>query len=47
MATSGFLVEVLKVTDEEMEQWKRDFPEAFSRKIDHAAGVCMAGWMKE
>jgi len=47
MATSGFLVEVLKVTDEEMEQWKRDFPESFSRKIDHAAGVCMAGWMKE
>ncbi len=46
MATSGFLVEVQKVTDDEMEQWKRDFPEAFNRKIDHAAGVCMAGWME-
>ncbi len=45
MATSGFLVEVLPVTDEEMAQWKSDYAEAFSRKIDHAVGVCMDGWM--
>ena len=45
MATSGFLVEVLKVTDEEMDQWKRDYAKAFNRKVDYAAGVCMDGWM--
>ena len=39
------LVQVEKVTDEEMEQWKRDYPEAFARKIDPDAGVCLAGWL--
>jgi trimethylamine-N-oxide reductase (cytochrome c) len=47
MATSSFLVEVQKVTDEEMECWKRDYPEAFARKIDLASGVCLEGWMVE
>jgi len=45
MATSGFLAEVAKVTDEEMEQWKKDYPEAFARKIDPDAGVCLDGWL--
>ncbi len=45
MAVSGFLTEVEKVTDEEMEGWKRDYPEAFARKIDIAAGVCLDGWL--
>ncbi|MCL1829529.1 MAG: molybdopterin-dependent oxidoreductase [Oscillospiraceae bacterium] len=46
MATSGFLVEVAKVTDKEMDEWKRDHPEAFARKLDPAAGVCLEGWLK-
>ena len=33
------------LTDEEMEGWKRDYPEAFARKIDPDAGVCLAGWL--
>ena len=45
MAVSGFLVEVEKVTDEEMEQWRRDYPEAFARHVDKDAGVCLAGWL--
>jgi len=45
MAVSGFLVDVQKVTDEEMEGWKRDYPEAFARKIDPDAGVCLEGWL--
>ncbi len=45
MATSGFLVQVEKVTDEEMAAWKRDYPEAFARKVDPAAGVCLDGWL--
>ena len=47
MAVSGFLVEVAKVTDEEWAEWKRDYPEAFARKIDHGAGVCLEGWLIE
>ncbi len=39
MVVSGFLVEVQKVTDEEMETWKARYPEAFGRKVDHACGV--------
>ncbi len=45
MATSGFLVDVQKVTMDEYESWKRDYPEAFARKIDPACGVCLDGWM--
>ena len=45
MVVSGFLVEVAKVTDEEMEQWKRKYPESFGRKVDEACGVCLDGWL--
>ncbi|MBR4953832.1 MAG: dehydrogenase, partial [Oscillospiraceae bacterium] len=45
MAVSGFLVEVEKVTREEMEGWMRDYPEAFARKVDYDAGVCLEGWL--
>jgi trimethylamine-N-oxide reductase (cytochrome c) len=45
MATSGFLVQVEKVSDEEMSGWKRDYPDAFARKLDPDAGVCLAGWL--
>ena len=47
MAVSGFLVEAEKVTDSEMEEWKRLHPEAFSRRLDPAAGVCLDGWLLE
>ena len=45
MAVSGFLVDVQKVTDEEMKDWKRRYPGAFARKLDPACGVCLEGWM--
>ena len=47
MATSGYLVEVEKVTREEMDGWRRDYPEAFARKSDIACGVCLEGWLAE
>ncbi|MBR2831872.1 MAG: molybdopterin-dependent oxidoreductase [Oscillospiraceae bacterium] len=47
MAVSGFLAQVEKVTDEEMAQWKRDYPEAFARKLDPACGVCLEGWLAD
>jgi trimethylamine-N-oxide reductase (cytochrome c) len=47
MVVSGFLVEVEKVTDEEMAGWRRDYPEAFNRNYDVATGVSLSGWLKE
>ncbi len=45
MVVTGFLVEVQKVTDAEMEEWKRKYPEAFARKVDKGIGLCLDGWM--
>jgi trimethylamine-N-oxide reductase (cytochrome c) len=47
MVVSGFLVEVAKVTDEEMASWRRDYPEAFNRNYDPDTGVSLSGWLKE
>ena len=43
---SGYLVAVEKVTEEEMQQWKRDYPEAFERAYDPASGSHYAGWVE-
>jgi len=45
MATSSFLVEVAKVTDEDWADWKARAPWAFERKYDDAFGVITEGWM--
>ncbi len=45
MAFSGFLVDVQKVTNEEMEDWKKRFPKAFARKINYSTGACPEGWL--
>ena len=45
MVSSGFLVEVARVTDEEMAGWRRDYPEAFGRDYDPATGVSLSGWL--
>lgn len=46
-ATSGYLVEVSKVTGEEMDQWKKEYPEAFNRKYDPAAGLRFDAWIEK
>ena len=47
MVVTGFLVDVQKVTDAEMEEWKRKYPDAFSRKVDEGVGLCLKGWLTE
>jgi hypothetical protein len=47
MATSGYLVEVQKVTMAEMEGWKEKFPEAFAREYDPASGLLLEAWVLE
>ena len=41
----GYLVEVQKVSGEEMDRWRRDFPDAFARKYDAAAGLRVDAWI--
>ena len=45
MATSGFLVDIAKVTMAEMEEWKEKYPEAFARAYDPAAGLRFDAWV--
>ncbi len=45
MVVTGFLVDVQKVTDEEMEGWKKQYPDSFARKVDEGCGVCLDGWL--
>ena len=45
-ATSGFLVEVEKVSAEQMEEWWEKYPEAFARDYDPAYGPKFSGWIQ-
>jgi trimethylamine-N-oxide reductase (cytochrome c) len=42
----GYLVEVAKVTAEEWETWRRDYPEAFQRKYNPDAGLRVDAWIE-
>jgi trimethylamine-N-oxide reductase (cytochrome c) len=45
-ATSGFLVEVQKLTLEEMQEWREKYPEAFARDYDPASGLKSSSWVE-
>jgi hypothetical protein len=47
MATSGYLVEVQKVSGGEWEEWRKNYPEAFDREYDPAAGLRFNAWIQE
>jgi molybdopterin guanine dinucleotide-containing S/N-oxide reductase-like protein len=44
-ATSGYLVQVAKVTAEEWDQWRKENPAAFSRAYDPGAGLRFEAWV--
>ena len=46
MATSGYLVEVEKVTAAQMEKWRKQYPEAFTREYDPASGLRFNAWIE-
>ena len=46
MATSGYLVEVEKVTMAQLEDWKQQYPEAFNREYDPASGLRFNAWVE-
>ena len=45
-ATSGYLCEVEKVTLAQMEEWKKQYPEAFEREYDPASGLRFNAWVE-
>jgi trimethylamine-N-oxide reductase (cytochrome c) len=45
-ATSGYLVDVQPVKPEEWEAWRRDYPDAFEREYDQAAGLRFSAWVE-
>ena len=43
---TGFLMEVQKVSGEEMDGWRRDYPDAFNRPYDPASGLRFDAWVE-
>ena len=46
MATSGYLVDIEKVSMSQMEEWRNKYPEAFNREYDGAAGLRFNAWIE-
>ncbi len=46
-ATTSFLVEVERVSMQQMDEWRKLYPEAFERKYDYASGLHFNGWIEE
>jgi len=45
-ATSGYLVEVERVSMAKMEEWRQQYPEAFEREYDPASGLRFNAWIE-
>jgi len=46
-ATTSFLVEVEKLDPNEMEQWRKQYPEAFARAYNPESGLQIDSWIEE
>jgi trimethylamine-N-oxide reductase (cytochrome c) len=44
---NGFLVDAIKLDTAEMEQWRKQNPEAFARDYDPYTGPLFSGWVQE
>ena len=44
-ATTAFLVEVERVGMDEMDKWRREYPDAFEREYDPASGLKFSAWV--
>jgi len=47
MVTGGYLVELEKLEPNELEQWRKTYPDAFARDYDPAYGPLFTGWIDE
>jgi anaerobic selenocysteine-containing dehydrogenase len=46
-ATSGYLVDVQGTNGEEMDTWRKIYPEAFKREYDPASGLLFDAWIEK
>jgi trimethylamine-N-oxide reductase (cytochrome c) len=46
-ATTGFLLDVQKVSQAEWALWREKYPDAFKRTYDEGAGLCFEAWVEE
>jgi trimethylamine-N-oxide reductase (cytochrome c) len=46
MATSGYLVDVARVSAGEMDEWKKQYPNAFNRQYDPRSGLLFGAWLE-
>jgi anaerobic selenocysteine-containing dehydrogenase len=46
MVVSGFLVEVARVSSEEMTGWREKYPDSFNKKYDQASGLRFDAWIE-
>jgi len=46
MATTAFLVDIAKVTGDEMDGWRKAYPEAFAKNYDPACGLVVEAFME-
>ncbi len=46
-AYNGYLVELEKVTGEQMDEWRKNYPDAFARDYNPDYGALTSGWMQE
>ncbi len=46
-ATTGYLVEVEKVTMAQMKSWRDQYPEAFEREYNPDSGLCFDAWVEK
>ena len=44
--TSGFLVQIERVTTAQMEEWRKQYPQAFEREYDPASGLRFDSWVE-
>jgi anaerobic selenocysteine-containing dehydrogenase len=44
-ATSGYLVDVERVTPDQMDEWKRQYSASFEKEYDPASGLRFNGWV--
>lgn len=47
MATSSYLVQVERLSMAEMDEWRKQYPEAFSREYDPASGLRFNAWVED
>ena len=46
MTTSGFLVRMERVSMAQMEEWRKQYPEAFEKGYDLASGLHFNAWVE-